>query len=195
MGRLVGRHQRAGLQHRATGLGNPRRFRELLQIGLGKAIQPQGPGQLADVFRYGFLRHCDLLIAPEKASLQWNTRAVYQRPATALAVEDGGRRWRSGSGSPGRDALHEWTNRCALLQGSGGPLRACLDRLTVWQPASAPESLMIILFVAAIVLPTIAVCTISSYSVFRGKARDCPAARHASERCRHYARPSDCARP
>jgi cytochrome d ubiquinol oxidase subunit II len=47
-----------------------------------------------------------------------------------------------------------------------------VDRLTVWQAASAPESLMIILFGAAIVLPTIIMYTVYSYFVFHGKARE-----------------------
>jgi len=47
-----------------------------------------------------------------------------------------------------------------------------VDRITVWQAASAPESLMIILVGAAVVLPTIAGYTAYSYYVFRGKARE-----------------------
>jgi cytochrome d ubiquinol oxidase subunit II len=46
-----------------------------------------------------------------------------------------------------------------------------VDRLTIWQAASAPESLKIILFGVAIVLPTIIGYTIFSYRVFWGKAR------------------------
>jgi cytochrome d ubiquinol oxidase subunit II len=47
-----------------------------------------------------------------------------------------------------------------------------VDRITIWEAASAPESLMIILVGAAIVLPTIAGYTFYAYRVFRGKARD-----------------------
>jgi cytochrome d ubiquinol oxidase subunit II len=47
-----------------------------------------------------------------------------------------------------------------------------VDRITIWDAASAPESLKIILFGAAIVLPTIVGYTIFSYRVFRGKARE-----------------------
>jgi cytochrome d ubiquinol oxidase subunit II len=46
-----------------------------------------------------------------------------------------------------------------------------MDRITIWQAAAAPESLMIILAGAAFVLPTIVGYTIYSYRVFRGKAR------------------------
>lgn len=45
-----------------------------------------------------------------------------------------------------------------------------VDRLTVWQAAAAPESLMIILIGALAVLPLIAAYTAYSYWVFWGKA-------------------------
>lgn len=44
------------------------------------------------------------------------------------------------------------------------------ERLTIWQAASAPESLRVILIGAVIVLPLIAGYTALSYTVFRGKA-------------------------
>jgi cytochrome d ubiquinol oxidase subunit II len=47
-----------------------------------------------------------------------------------------------------------------------------VDRITIWQAASAPESLMIILVGAAIVLPTICGYTFYAYRVFSGKARE-----------------------
>jgi cytochrome d ubiquinol oxidase subunit II len=47
-----------------------------------------------------------------------------------------------------------------------------VDRITIWQAASAPESLMIILAGVAVVLPTIIGYTIFSYRVFWGKARE-----------------------
>ncbi|ACI97735.1 cytochrome d ubiquinol oxidase subunit II [Rhodospirillum centenum] len=46
------------------------------------------------------------------------------------------------------------------------------ERLTVWEAASAPESLMIILVGAAVVLPLIAAYTLFVYRVFRGKATE-----------------------
>lgn len=46
------------------------------------------------------------------------------------------------------------------------------DRLTIWQAASAPESLMIILVGAIIVLPCIIGYTIFAYKVFWGKVED-----------------------
>jgi len=46
------------------------------------------------------------------------------------------------------------------------------DRITVWQAASAPESLKIILVGALFVVPTIIGYTIFSYRVFSGKARE-----------------------
>jgi cytochrome bd ubiquinol oxidase subunit II len=46
-----------------------------------------------------------------------------------------------------------------------------IDRIDIWQAASAPESLMIILVGAAVVLPTIFGYTIYAYRVFWGKAR------------------------
>ena len=46
------------------------------------------------------------------------------------------------------------------------------DRLTIWQAASAPESLLVILIGAAVVLPAILAYTVFAYRVFRGKARD-----------------------
>lgn len=46
------------------------------------------------------------------------------------------------------------------------------DRLTVWQAASAPESLMLIFVGTCIVLPMILGYTALSYAVFRGKATD-----------------------
>mgnify|MGYP001610526265 CR=1 FL=1 len=45
-----------------------------------------------------------------------------------------------------------------------------IDQLTIWQAASSPEALLIMLFGAAIVLPTIVGYTIYSYRVFWGKA-------------------------
>ena len=47
-----------------------------------------------------------------------------------------------------------------------------IDRLTIWQAASAPESLLVILIGAAVVLPAILAYTVFAYRVFRGKARD-----------------------
>ncbi len=44
-----------------------------------------------------------------------------------------------------------------------------LDRLTVWQAASSPEALKVILFGACISVPAIAGYTVFSYRVFRGK--------------------------
>ncbi len=46
------------------------------------------------------------------------------------------------------------------------------DKLTIWQAASAPESLFIILMGAIVVLPFIAAYTAFSYYVFRGKATE-----------------------
>ncbi len=47
-----------------------------------------------------------------------------------------------------------------------------IDQLTIWQAASSPETLLVILFGAAIVLPTIFGYTFYSYRVFWGKATD-----------------------
>jgi cytochrome bd ubiquinol oxidase subunit II len=47
-----------------------------------------------------------------------------------------------------------------------------VDRLTVWQAASAPEALRLILIGAVIVLPVIIGYTIFSYRVFSGKTRE-----------------------
>lgn len=47
-----------------------------------------------------------------------------------------------------------------------------VDRITIWQAASAPESLKIILFGVIAVLPTIIGYTFFSYRVFWGKARE-----------------------
>ncbi|AZN70174.1 cytochrome d ubiquinol oxidase subunit II [Georhizobium profundi] len=46
------------------------------------------------------------------------------------------------------------------------------DQLTIYEAASAPESLMIILVGTAIVLPTIGGYTILAYRIFRGKATE-----------------------
>jgi len=46
------------------------------------------------------------------------------------------------------------------------------ERLTVWQAASAPESLSLILAGALFVLPVILVYTIVAWRIFGGKARD-----------------------
>jgi cytochrome bd ubiquinol oxidase subunit II len=46
------------------------------------------------------------------------------------------------------------------------------EQLTIWQAASAPESLFIILVGALVVLPFIAAYTAFSYYVFRGKATE-----------------------
>jgi cytochrome bd ubiquinol oxidase subunit II len=45
-----------------------------------------------------------------------------------------------------------------------------IDQLTIWQAASAPESLAVILVGCAITVPTIAAYTVYSYRVFWGKA-------------------------
>lgn len=47
-----------------------------------------------------------------------------------------------------------------------------MDRLTIWQAASAPESLKIILVGVAISVPAIAAYTVFAYRVFRGKASE-----------------------
>jgi cytochrome d ubiquinol oxidase subunit II len=45
-----------------------------------------------------------------------------------------------------------------------------VDRIDIWQAASAPESLMVILAGVAVVLPAIVAYTVLSYRVFWGKA-------------------------
>ena len=47
-----------------------------------------------------------------------------------------------------------------------------IDRLTIWQAAAAPESLIFILVGTAIVLPAIVGYTVFAYRVFWGKTRD-----------------------
>jgi cytochrome d ubiquinol oxidase subunit II len=47
-----------------------------------------------------------------------------------------------------------------------------VDRLTIWQAASAPESLLVIFYGACVVLPAIVGYTIYAYRVFGGKATD-----------------------
>jgi cytochrome d ubiquinol oxidase subunit II len=47
-----------------------------------------------------------------------------------------------------------------------------LDKMTIWQAASAPESLAFILVGALIVLPFILGYTFYSYRVFWGKVRE-----------------------
>jgi cytochrome d ubiquinol oxidase subunit II len=47
-----------------------------------------------------------------------------------------------------------------------------MDRLTIWEAASAPESLSFILVGVVIVLPFILAYTAYSYSVFAGKVRE-----------------------
>jgi cytochrome d ubiquinol oxidase subunit II len=46
-----------------------------------------------------------------------------------------------------------------------------IDRMTIWQAASATESLAVILFGCAITVPAIALYTLYAYRVFWGKAR------------------------
>ncbi|HEY4371593.1 MAG TPA: cytochrome d ubiquinol oxidase subunit II [Burkholderiales bacterium] len=45
-----------------------------------------------------------------------------------------------------------------------------VDRLTIWQAASAPESMLVIFYGACVVLPAIVGYTIYAYRVFSGKA-------------------------
>jgi cytochrome d ubiquinol oxidase subunit II len=47
-----------------------------------------------------------------------------------------------------------------------------MDRLTIWEAAAAPESLMVIFIGAIIVLPVIVGYSVFAYRVFRGKATD-----------------------
>ena len=47
-----------------------------------------------------------------------------------------------------------------------------MDRITIWDAASAPESLRVILYGALVTLPAIAIYTVISYRVFRGKATE-----------------------
>jgi len=47
-----------------------------------------------------------------------------------------------------------------------------MDRLTLWQAASATESLAVIAIGCAITVPAIVGYTIFSYRVFSGKARE-----------------------
>jgi cytochrome d ubiquinol oxidase subunit II len=47
-----------------------------------------------------------------------------------------------------------------------------IDRITIWQAAAAPESLMFILVGAAVVLPAIVGYTVYAYRVFWGKTRE-----------------------
>ncbi len=48
-----------------------------------------------------------------------------------------------------------------------------VDQIDIWQAASAPESLAVILIGAAVVLPTILGYTVYAYRVFWGKATTC----------------------
>ena len=47
-----------------------------------------------------------------------------------------------------------------------------IDRLTIWQAASSPAALKVILIGVCISVPAIAGYTVFSYRVFRGKARE-----------------------
>lgn len=47
-----------------------------------------------------------------------------------------------------------------------------IDRLTVWQAASAHESLVVIFIGVAITLPVIIIYTVFMYRVFLGRARE-----------------------
>ncbi|MNW12466.1 cytochrome oxidase subunit II [compost metagenome] len=47
-----------------------------------------------------------------------------------------------------------------------------IDRLTVWEAASATESLIVIGIGVAITLPVIVIYTVFMYRVFWGKARE-----------------------
>jgi cytochrome d ubiquinol oxidase subunit II len=47
-----------------------------------------------------------------------------------------------------------------------------MDRLTIWQAASSPEALKVILIGVAISVPAIAAYTVLAYRVFRGKVRE-----------------------
>jgi cytochrome bd ubiquinol oxidase subunit II len=47
-----------------------------------------------------------------------------------------------------------------------------IDRLTIWEAASATDALIIIFIGTAITLPTIIVYTVFVYRVFWGKAKD-----------------------
>jgi cytochrome d ubiquinol oxidase subunit II len=47
-----------------------------------------------------------------------------------------------------------------------------MDRMTIWQAAAAPESLMFIFIGAVIVLPVIIAYSILAYRIFRGKATE-----------------------
>ena len=47
-----------------------------------------------------------------------------------------------------------------------------IDRLTIWQAASSPAALKVILIGVCISLPAIVAYTLFSYRVFRGKATD-----------------------
>ncbi len=47
-----------------------------------------------------------------------------------------------------------------------------MDKLTLWQAASSPESLKVILFGVCLTVPAIAGYTVFSYRVFRGKATE-----------------------
>ena len=46
------------------------------------------------------------------------------------------------------------------------------DQLTIYEAASSPESLLIILYGVAVVLPTILAYTVLAYFIFRGKAKE-----------------------
>ena len=45
-----------------------------------------------------------------------------------------------------------------------------MDRMTVWQAASAPEALLVIFYGVVVVLPVIVVYTVATYKVFNGKS-------------------------
>lgn len=47
-----------------------------------------------------------------------------------------------------------------------------IDRLTIWQAASSPAALKVILLGVCISVPAIAAYTVFSYRVFRGKATE-----------------------
>lgn len=77
----------------------------------------------------------------------------------------------------GGPTLAPFAGGCALFALAFGGLAysfypyVVLDRITIYDAASAPESLLIILIGAAFVLPAIAGYTALAYWIFRGKAR------------------------
>jgi len=150
------------LQQRAVGWA--RRCLWLTALGVG-AVSLATPWVSPRIFDKWFVLPNIVMLAP----IPLVTLALFvaiDRVLRVLPLEGDRLAWAPFAGTVGIFVLSSYGLAYSLFP------YLVVDRMTIWQAASDPAALKVILIGAVIVLPVILAYTVYSYRVFRGKARE-----------------------